>query len=359
MNTIIEKIRAEVERLKEEHQVPTFPGDEYEEGGINGYQIALDKVLAKLDTLQEQPVELENKTIMEEIRKLGCYPSEFDVARRFYELGRQSKETGFPTTDEEMEEFLATHPKVEFPEKYKTPDWMFEKSEKPTTAEGLEEEIDKRWKEWLSDDKEQVEGVLPKSEFAFYARHFYELGRQSLKDKDTFDEVDDAILELVIRAVQERKGEDTGYEKHYDRLLNWLGELPNWVRCKPKVCEGLEDILLEFYDEYDSNVENRPIVPRIYAEKLARHFAQWQREQMISALKNDGDLPIEFIDKFHEIDRNAFQNGQENMKAKLMKEAVEGRVISNDGISFPVSNEIHRLKLIEGDKFRIIIVKGD
>lgn len=54
-----------------------------------------------------------------------------------------------------------------------------EKSEKP--IDGLEDEIDKRWKEWLSDDKEQVEGVLPKSEFAFYARHFYELGRQSKK----------------------------------------------------------------------------------------------------------------------------------------------------------------------------------
>ncbi|MBP5456542.1 MAG: hypothetical protein J6Y37_08580 [Paludibacteraceae bacterium] len=36
--------------------------------------------------------------------------------------------------------------------------------------------------------------------------------------------------------------------------------------------EGLEDILLEFYDEYDSNVENRPIIPRIYAEKLTRHL---------------------------------------------------------------------------------------
>ena len=55
--SIIEQIRAEIERLKKEHQEPTFRGDEYEEGGVNGYQLALDKVLAKLDTLQEQPVD--------------------------------------------------------------------------------------------------------------------------------------------------------------------------------------------------------------------------------------------------------------------------------------------------------------
>ena len=67
MNTIIEKIRAEVERLKELHKTPTFNEDEYEKGGVNGYQLALDKVLAKLSdlekeekpsepTIQEQPV---------------------------------------------------------------------------------------------------------------------------------------------------------------------------------------------------------------------------------------------------------------------------------------------------------------
>lgn len=44
--------------------------------------------------------------------------------------------------------------------------------------------------------------------------------------------------------------------------------------------EGLEDILLEFYDEYDSNAENRPIIPRIYAEKLASHLAQWGAEHL-------------------------------------------------------------------------------
>ena len=52
-------------------------------------------------------------------------------------LGEREEQMGFPTTDEEMEEFLATHPKVEAPDKYKTPDWLF-KQEQPV-CEGLEE----------------------------------------------------------------------------------------------------------------------------------------------------------------------------------------------------------------------------
>ena len=57
--------------------------------------------------------------------------------------------------------------------------------------------------------------------------------------------------------------------------------------------------------------------------------------------------------------KEAREQGQQEMKEQMMKEAVEGRVISNDGISFPVSNEIHRLGLMEGDKVKLIIIKED
>ena len=43
----------------------------------------------------------------------------------------QQEQPDFPTTDEEIEIFLATHPKVEVPDKYKTPDWLFKKLEQP------------------------------------------------------------------------------------------------------------------------------------------------------------------------------------------------------------------------------------
>ena len=55
-------------------------------------------------------------------------------------------------------------------------------SEKPMNQEGLEQEIIKCWQEWISpSNKPSVEGVLPLSEFAFYARHFAEWGAEHLK----------------------------------------------------------------------------------------------------------------------------------------------------------------------------------
>ena len=44
----------------------------------------------------------------------------------------------------------------------------------------LEKEIDVCWQNWLSpSNQKEVEGVLPKTEFAMYAHHFYELGKNS------------------------------------------------------------------------------------------------------------------------------------------------------------------------------------
>lgn len=58
-------------------------------------------------------------------------------------------------------------------------------SEKPiNSSEGLEQEIIKCWQDWISPSNEQsVEGVLPLSEFAFYARHFAQWKKeQMMKD---------------------------------------------------------------------------------------------------------------------------------------------------------------------------------
>lgn len=56
------------------------------------------------------------------------------------------------------------------------------KTEKPMNQEGLDEEIIKCWQEWVSPSNEQsVDGVLPLSEFAFFARHFAQWGAENLK----------------------------------------------------------------------------------------------------------------------------------------------------------------------------------
>ena len=44
----------------------------------------------------------------------------------------------------------------------------------------LEKEIDACWQNWLSpSNQKKAEGVLPKTEFAMYAHHFYELGKNN------------------------------------------------------------------------------------------------------------------------------------------------------------------------------------
>jgi len=46
----------------------------------------------------------------------------------------------------------------------------------------LEKKINACWRNWLSpSNQKEVEGVLPKTEFAMYARHFYELGLNARK----------------------------------------------------------------------------------------------------------------------------------------------------------------------------------
>jgi len=56
-----------------------------------------------------------------------------------------------------------------------------EKSEKPTNLD-LKKEIDSCWQSWLSpSNQSSVEGILPKTEFAMYARHFAEWGAEHLK----------------------------------------------------------------------------------------------------------------------------------------------------------------------------------
>lgn len=123
-----DKLIAEIERLK-----ATNPS-EYNYQNAEGYIWALDDIKEVIDSLQqEQP--------------------------------------DFPTTDEQIKEFLATHPKVDVPQKYKTPDWLW-KQEQPEVD--LMKEID----EYMScEDNNPFDWDWRDKQAC--ARHFYELGRQA------------------------------------------------------------------------------------------------------------------------------------------------------------------------------------
>ena len=55
-------------------------------------------------------------------------------------------------------------------------------SNQPTSDE-LMEEIERRWKEWISKDQDHVEGILAKSEFAYFALHFARWQREQMLKK--------------------------------------------------------------------------------------------------------------------------------------------------------------------------------
>lgn len=96
----------------------------------------------------------------------------------------QQVQPDFPTTDEQMKEFLATHPKIKVPEKYKNPDWLFKKQEKPEVD--LEKEIAKENEKWTCYEEIGFGALYDARPFDGrdidrIARHFYELGRLSNK----------------------------------------------------------------------------------------------------------------------------------------------------------------------------------
>lgn len=99
-----------------------------------------------------------------------------DILKKIDSL--QQEQPDFPTTDEQMKEFLATHPKIKVPEKYKNPDWVFKKQEQQEVD--LEDEMEKFGERWPYPasfdgyDKDWVDELTEEC-----AKHFYELGKNS------------------------------------------------------------------------------------------------------------------------------------------------------------------------------------
>ena len=86
----------------------------------------------------------------------------------------------FPTTDEQIKEFLAIHPKIKVPEKYKNPDWLFKKQEQSEVD--LEKEIERVVEHYNS--LANGSKVMKPSGIEKIARHFYEMGRNARNEEN-------------------------------------------------------------------------------------------------------------------------------------------------------------------------------
>lgn len=106
-------------------------------------------------------------------------------------------------------------------------------------VEGLEEEIDACWQNWLSpSNQKEVEEVLPKTEFATYARHFYELGCR--RTAEMYDDIE------------------------YNRQRAEEAE----------ISKGLEEEIERYCGPYNK----RPVPD--FIDAVARHFAEWGTEHL-------------------------------------------------------------------------------
>ena len=115
----------------------------------------LNKVLAIISSMPDEPSKSKNIDLVAELRKyLATTPKE--QLNKDWESLKEWDNVG-PTVDE----------------------FLYGIKDEPS-SEDLEKEIDVCWQNWLSpSNQKEVEGVLPKTEFSMYARHFYELGKNS------------------------------------------------------------------------------------------------------------------------------------------------------------------------------------
>lgn len=124
-------------------------------------------------------------------------------------------------------------------------------------------------------------------EFKDFARHFYELGRRSKRN-----------IEICPHTIKSK----------------------SYGMNKPKVCEGLEEEIVKVCDDFAFPLYGlADDYGRELVNKLARHFANWQKEQM-------------------------------------MKEAVEGRVV-DAGIFATYNTPVEYTH--SGDKVKLIVIKEE
>ena len=156
----------------------------YQYGADKEYEDVLD-YLDKLEKQKEQkPVQSDVEK--EYVRTLKSLISDFlrgkeEVDREYYQQifdwldGRhiEQKPVDFPTTDEEVNEFLETHSKVEVPEKYKTPDFVFSKQEYESYPIISKDTTSVKPAEWSEEDEDMLNSCISSIEEAKENRYAY------------------------------------------------------------------------------------------------------------------------------------------------------------------------------------------
>ena len=168
----------------------------FQELNENGYQ---------WDCIKGRPMKKEQKPEQYDIDVLEKHITKDSISelahtvivRNGWEIvEKEQKPVDFPTTDEEVKEFLETHPKVEVPEKYKTPDFVFSKQEYESHPIISKDTTSVKPAEWSDEDADMLNCCISSIEEAKENRYAYK---------------------------------ETDGDTSYDREIDWLKSLrPSW-----------------------------------------------------------------------------------------------------------------------------------
>jgi len=247
MNTIIEKIRAKVNRLKP--RIRKICGEEV--------KIPVEKVREKFDTLlsflsdlekeekpmNPQPVKIDIRKELASIEFMGVNDARDTetIARHFYALGQQSKEQ--PVCEDAEMEIKETE--LEYQQRS-------ERGEYPVNIESI-------------------------------CRRFYELGRQSKQTEWTEEDIKNGSY--ISAFLQANCGDSVILKRATIWFMSRLKQLPI-QQSKLEVCEGLEDVADTLAEEHGF-VKKPDFKPAKYSWSAVRDVfiegvlagAKWQKEQ--------------------------------------------------------------------------------
>jgi len=137
--------------------------------------IDADNLLAELDTKRKDCLIAHNEFRTDDPELAAFYEGKAKACAElsYYINYLKQKQPDFPTTDEQVKEFLATYPKIKVPEKYKNADWLLKEQD-------LEEEIN----DFLLNNSKFLIESDSKAVVQRLANHFYELGKLNAKKEE-------------------------------------------------------------------------------------------------------------------------------------------------------------------------------
>lgn len=89
-----DKLITEIEQLKETNKVSTMKVSEYVQGGIYGFDLAIEKIVTIITSHPQEQPEVDIRKELGRVELMGSNnASDMEhIARHFYELGRARKE---------------------------------------------------------------------------------------------------------------------------------------------------------------------------------------------------------------------------------------------------------------------------